>query len=126
MPLLFEQMLDFDGDVIRDCWELAMKFINQLHRVANAVKEVRIAERDVLGSCGNLAAHVFEHHIAADDSKDALVNRHNGAVPAQMLAAAARFRRANDAVAVAGYDEMRVFLNRGYPRTVRHFELQSR
>ena len=43
---------------------------------------------------------------------------------AKMLAAATRFRRANNAEAIPGDDEMRVFLHRGHSGSIGDFELQ--
>src|SRR5216684_428151 len=67
-------------------------YFRKFHGVADAVKEVWIAEGDVLRPGGHLAANVFEHHVLADNSEDSFVNRHDGAMAAEMLAAAARFR----------------------------------
>jgi hypothetical protein len=101
-----------------------MKRLDEFHGVTDAVEEIRIAEGDVLRAGGHLAANVFEHHLAADDSKHALVNRHDRAVAAKMLAAAARFRRANDAKAISGNNEVRVLLHRRHSGSIRHLELQ--
>src|SRR6266404_5613701 len=101
-----------------------MKRRNEFHGVTDAVEEIRIAEGDVLRAGGHLAANVFEHHLAADDSKDALIDRHDGAMAAKMLAAAARFRRTNDAKAISGNDEMRILLHRGHSGPIGDFKLQ--
>src|SRR5437868_7314 len=102
-----------------------MKYLRQFHRVTNAVKEIRIAEGDVLRPRGHLAPNVFEHHVAVDDSKHSLVNRYDWAMPAKMLASAARFRGTNDPVPVPGNDEMRILLHRRHSRSIRHLEPQS-
>src|SRR5882762_10426156 len=43
---------------------------------------------------------------------------------AKMLAAAARFRRTNDAKAISGKDEMRILLHRGHSGPIGDFKLQ--
>src|SRR5207253_8507704 len=103
--LIFEQVLYRDGHVVCHGRKFPMKYLRQFHRVTNAVKEIRIAEGDVLRPRGHLAPNVFEHHVAVDDSKHSLVNRYDWAMPAKMLASAARFRGTNDPVPVPGNDE---------------------
>jgi hypothetical protein len=95
-------MLDFNRHVIGNCRKFPMKFFDKFHGMTNAVEKIGIAERNMLRARGHLAANVFHHYIAAHDAKHALVNRNDGTMPAKMLAAAAGFRRSNDAKAVAG------------------------
>ena len=72
------------------------------HRVAGAVEEIGIAEGDVLRAGGDLAANVFEHDIGLHDAKHAAVDGYDGAVAAEMLAAARRFGVAHTARAGLG------------------------
>ena len=112
MLFVLAQVLDLDGHVVGDFGKFAVKRFDKLHRVADAVEKIRIAKRNVLRARRHLAANIFKHDIAADDSKDAFVHRHNRTMPAKMLAAAAGFRRTDDAVAIAGNDEVRILLDR--------------
>ena len=49
-----EQVLDLDRDVVRDLRKLRMERARDGNGVADAVEEVRIAERDVSGARGDL------------------------------------------------------------------------
>ena len=60
--------------------------------MADAVEEVGIAERDVLGAGGHLRADVFEHNVCGHDAELPAVDGDDGTVAAQMFAAAARLR----------------------------------
>jgi len=80
---IFEQVFDLDGHVVRQGRKFPMKCLREFHRVTNAVKEIGITEGDVLRPGGHLAADIFHHHVAADDSKHSLVNRHDWAMPAK-------------------------------------------
>src|SRR5882724_4146576 len=57
--LIFEQVFDLDGHVVRDSRKFAMKRFDEFYGVTNAVKEIRIAESDVLGAGGHLAPNIF-------------------------------------------------------------------
>ncbi len=91
LPIL-EQVFDLNGHVVSYGRKLAVKCFHEFHGVTYAVKEIRIAEGDVLRPGGHLAANIFEYHIPTDNSKQSLVNRHDWAMTAKMLAAAACFR----------------------------------
>ena len=105
---VFSQVLDFYGDVIGHIRKFAMEFLDEWNRVADTVEKVRIAERNVLRAGRHLPANVFQYNPARYDAKDAVVNRHDRAMPAKMLAAAAGFRRTNDSIAVVGNYQVRV------------------
>ena len=90
-----EQVLDLDGHVVREVRPLGMNRVHDRHRVADAVEEIGIAERDVAGASGDLAAHVRQHHLNRHDAKPAVVHRHDRAVPAGVLAAATGLRVAH-------------------------------
>ena len=89
---VFFQVLDFYGDVVGYVGKFTVKFFDKLHRVTNAIEEVRIAEGNVLRALGDLLADILHHDVAADDSKHAFVNRDDGAMAAKVFAAAAGFR----------------------------------
>ena len=125
MVLVLEQVLDLNGHVVRYGRKFPMKRPDKIHRVTNAIKEIRITEGNMLRAGGHLAANVFEHHVAANNSKDPFVDGNDGAVAAKMLATAARFCRTNDAKAISGNDEMRVLLYRGHSGSIRDFELKA-
>src|SRR5258708_2607137 len=89
MLLIFAQVLDFDGYVVSEVRKFTMEFSNEFHGMADSVEKVRIAEGDVLRASSRLAANVFENNVAADNSKNTFVHRHDRTVPAKMFAAAA-------------------------------------
>ena len=61
--------------------------------MSRAVEEIGIAEGDVLGAGGHLLIDVREHDVGRDDAELAVVDRHDRAMPAAMLAAAGRIGR---------------------------------
>ena len=92
MFFMFSQVLDFYGDVVGHVREFAMKFFDQRNGVADAIEKIWIAERNVLRAGGHLAANVFQYNFARHDAENSVVHRHDRAMAAQMLAAAAGFR----------------------------------
>ena len=89
-------------------------------RVRRAIEKIRIAERDVLRARRHLPANIFEHDVALDHAKRAVVHRHDRAMPAKMLASARRFGRARDALLAAGHHHARIFRRLQHARAVRH------
>src|SRR6266404_6313392 len=87
MLLIFAQVLDLDRYVVGELREFPVEFLNEFDGMTDAVEEVRIAERDMLRAGSRLAANVFENNIAADDSKDTFVYRHDRTMPATMRCA---------------------------------------
>ena len=69
--------------------------------VGGAVEEVGIAEGDVLRAGGDLRADVGEHDVGVHGAEAAVVDRHDRAVAAAMLAAARRLGVADDPPLVA-------------------------
>src|ERR1700682_2795721 len=110
MLFVLSQMLYFYGDVIGHVREFAVKFFDERNGVAYAIKKVRVAERDMLRTRGYLMANVLKYNFSRHDPENAVVYRHDGAMAAQMLASAAGFRRADNAITVARNNEMSVFL----------------
>ena len=85
-------MLDLDGDVVGEAREFAVQRLDDRQSVGRAIEEIGIAKGDVLGAGVDLAADVFEHDVALHDAENAVVNRHDRTMAAEMLAAAAGFR----------------------------------
>ena len=121
---VLEQMLDLDGRVVGDVGKRAMKRRDEPEGVADAVEEIRIAKGDVPRARGHLAADIFHHHVALDDAEAPAVDRHDGAVPAHMLAAAARLCIARRAALAVSQLEVGVAAERWKAGPVRHAELQ--
>ena len=75
MLLVLAEMLNLDRRVVGHMREFVVEVIHDLQRVADAVEEIGIAKGNVLRASGNLLANVGHHHVAADDTKDAVVDR---------------------------------------------------
>jgi len=76
--------------------------------VSGAVQEVRVAERDVRCAGLDLLANVLEDDVGRDRAESSCVDRHHGAVAAQVLASAARFGKPGDAFGSVRPHEVRV------------------
>src|SRR5947209_525233 len=106
--LVFAKMLDLDGDVVGDRGKFAMKSVDYFEGMLDAVEEIGIAERDMLRAGSDLLANVGEDDVAVHDAEDTFIDWHDGAMTAEMFAAAAGLGGANDAKAVFGDHEMGV------------------
>ncbi len=60
------------------------------HRVGRSVEEIRIAECDVFGACGDLCGDVLEHRVGVHDREPTSIHGDDRAVAAHVLAAARR------------------------------------
>ena len=120
---MLQQVLHLNGHVVREPGMLAVERFHDLHRVTDPVEEVGIAEGDVLRAGRDLAADIFQHHLALDDAKRAVVHRHDGTVTAQVLAAPAGLGVAHDAGAVVGQGEMCVLFQRRQVVAIGHQEI---
>src|SRR5947209_15033077 len=109
--LVLPQMLNFYGCVVSDVRKLAVKFFDNFQGVPDAVEKIRIAERNVLCAGINLASHVLHNNFATHHAKNTFVYRHDGAVPAKMLASSARFRGTYNAKPFPGNNQVRVFFH---------------
>src|ERR1700690_3917700 len=89
---VLQQVLNFDGYVISELREFAVECFHEWKRVANAIKEIRIAERNVLRARDHLLADIREHDFAVYNAKHSIVNRHNRTMAAKVFATATRFR----------------------------------
>ena len=85
---LLKQVFDLDRSVVGQLRKFAMQSLDQLDGVRRPVKEVGIAERNVLRSRLDLLANVGQHNLALHHAKFSLVNRDYRAMPAQVLAPA--------------------------------------
>src|SRR6202035_1202097 len=98
------------GDVVSHLGEFAMKLFDKRNGVTDSIKKVRVAERNMLRAGCDLTADIFKHNFSRHDPENAVVYRHDGTMAAQMLAPAAGFRRAYNAITVTGNNKMRVLL----------------
>src|SRR5271170_5695197 len=115
MLFVLPQMLDLDGHVIRHAGKFRVKRRNKLERVADPVEKVRIAKGNMLRPGCHLLPDIRHHRVAGNNPKHTVVNRHNWAMPAKMLAAPASLRRSHNAMPVPWNDQMRIFLKRWHP-----------
>ena len=102
-----QQVFDLDGDVIREAGKLPMQGMNQRQGMADAVEKIRVAKGHVLGASGDLLPDVFQNDLSLHDAKTSLVDRHDGAMAAEVFTAAAGFRVA-DHVGTRSDFELRV------------------
>src|SRR2546429_6511124 len=72
-----------------------------------AIEKIRIAEGNVLRAGHHLLANVREHNFTIHYPEHSLVNRHNRAMAAQMLASAARFGITGKAMLTGRKDDVR-------------------
>ena len=93
---MLQQVLNLDRDVVREAGKLVRQRLDHPERMPNAVEKVRVAKRDVLGAGRHLRADIRQDDVDRDDPKASVVNGDDRAVPAEVLAAAARFRVADD------------------------------
>jgi len=68
-----------------------MHFGDYAHGVSGTVEKIGIAEGDVFGAPGDLPADVFQHDSRLNNPKGSAIDRDDGAMPAKMFAAPARF-----------------------------------
>ena len=94
---MLQQMLDLDRDVVGHVGMRGVQRLDDAHRVRRAVEEIGIAEGDVLGARRDLRRDVREHDVRLHDAELPVVDRHDRTVTAEMPAAAARLRVADDA-----------------------------
>ena len=98
-----QQVLDLDRDVVGQRRMPRVQRLDDAPRVRRAVEEVGIAEGDVLGAGGDLLIDVGEHDVDRHDAELAVVDRHDRAMPAAVLAAARRLGGAGDAPRAVGH-----------------------
>jgi hypothetical protein len=116
-----EDVLDLDGGVEGEIRPLGMEGGGDAQGMGGAVEEVRIAEADVAGAGRNLAADVGEDDMERDHAKGALVEGDDGAMAAEVLAAATGLGGASGEP-LAVDDERGVAVKRGQGGAVRREE----
>src|SRR5207249_6373484 len=107
---LAEQVPDLRRDVEGDSRELTVKRARDVERVAGAVQEVGIAERDVSGAGVDELADIGHDDVAIDDEEAPAVHGRDRAVTAVMLAAATGLDVAGQLEAAVSTLEVRVLL----------------
>ena len=103
-----------------------MQRFHQRNGVSHSIEEIRIAKRDVLRARGHLLPDIRKHDLPVDDAENTVVYRHNRTMPAQMLAAAARFRVSHRAMFAVRQHQVRVRTQRRQSLAVRLLETQPR
>src|SRR5260221_3813804 len=114
---MLQQMLNLNGDVIRQPRKFVVKRAHDGDSMTRAIEKIRIAKGDMLRPGGYLSPDVRQHNILLYDSESAVVDRDHRAMPAEMLAAAAGFRIAYP-LAYAPHLQRRVGCQRGELRTI--------
>src|SRR5438105_9605851 len=102
MAPILHQVLDLDGYIVGEMRILGVQPGDNGERVADAVEKVRITEGDVLRAGLHLAPNIFQYDLLLDDPEVPVIDRNNRAVPAQVPAAAACFRVADNMRLSAG------------------------
>ena len=119
------QVLHLDRDVVGQTGEPPRDPLDHPHGMPHPVEEIRVAESDVPGPLLHLCRNVGEYGVGSHDTEAAAVDRDDRAVPADVLAAAARLR-------ITGHLPCRAVLQRGVaaqrrqPRAPRRNQVQPR
>ena len=90
---MFEDVFDLHRAIVRDLRELGVQRSHQLHRVARAVQEIRVAEGDVPCPARDQAADVLQHDLARDHEEASAIHRGNRTMQAHVQATPARLDR---------------------------------
>ena len=90
-----------------------MKRFDNASGVGDAIEEIGIAEGDVLRACCDLLTNVGENYVERDYAELALINGHDGAMAAEMFAAAGGFGVTGYAVRAVRQNDVRVFVECG-------------
>src|SRR5215467_663222 len=114
-------MLDLDGHIVGEAWELGMQRVYDPDRMSGAVEEVRISEGDVGRARLHLLPDIGQHDLALHNPKPPLIDGNNRAMTAEMLAAAAGLR-ISDQLLRAVVGELGVASQPGKARAPRNHE----
>src|ERR1051325_6876340 len=117
-------MLDFYRDVVTQLRKFPMHRFNNGNSVSGSIENIGIAERNVLGARSSLLANVLQHHLSLHNAKDAVVDGNDWAMPAQMLAAAARLGVSGNKMSAIRHHHMRIFVQRRQALPVRYDEAE--
>ena len=119
-----QQVLDLDGDVVGEAREFAVERLDDGQAWAGPLKKSG-SPKVMCSAPAYLAANVLEHHVARHDAKDAVIDRHNRTMAAEMLAAAAGFGVARDArIGRPGSNKCAYSRSGGRPGAVRDHEVE--
>ncbi len=88
-----QQVLNLDRNVVRQARMLGVQGFHDGLRVSGAVEKIGVAKRNMFRAGGHLLPHILNHDFARHHSKRAVVDGHDGTVPAEMFASAARLGR---------------------------------
>ena len=113
MGLMLEQVLDLDGHVVGDMREPPVQLLDDAHGMGGAVEEIGITKGDVLRPGRHLLGDVRQDHLRLHHEESPAVDRHDRAVAAKILAAAAGLGVADHARVAIGQRHVRVFLESG-------------
>src|SRR5246127_1717531 len=101
-------MFDLDGGIVGQMRMVHVKSFDDASGVGDAVEEIRITKRDVLRACRNLLSNVGQNYVERDYAELAFINGNDGAMAAQMFAAAGRFDVSGYAVCAIRQNDVRV------------------
>src|SRR5215207_2865443 len=90
--------------------------------MGGTIEEIGVTEGDVLCSGRDLTRDVLQHDVRLHDEEPAAVDRHDRAVAAEMLAAAAGLGVTGNARAATRQLDVRVPLETGEPGAIRDEE----
>lgn len=119
-------MFDFDGHVVGQMRMVSVKSFEDASGVGDAIEEIRIAEGDVLRACCDLLTNVGENYVERDYAELALINGNDGAMAAEMFAAAGGFGVTGYALRAVRENDVCVFVEIGKFEAIRNFECQAR
>ena len=105
---MLKQMLDLDRDVEADVWIGGAHPVDDVHRVRWTIEEVGVAKCNVVRAGRNLRRDIGQHDVRLDHAELTLIDGHDRAMPAEMLASAARFRGTDNPARAVGHVERRV------------------
>src|SRR5262245_45202739 len=103
-----QQVLNLDGHIVGQLWECCMQCLHQGDGMPDAIKKVRIAEGDVLGSSRHLLSDILQDHVTLHNAETSRIDWHNRAMAAEVLTATARLGVARDALLLWSHDETRI------------------
>jgi hypothetical protein len=121
-PGVIDEVLNLDGRVERDVRECFVQGAREPQAMGGTVKEVRVAEGDMGCPFFHLLPDVFHHHAYRNDAELSLVHRHDGAVPAQVLAATAALGESGDSGRSVREHQVSVARELRQAAAVRHLE----
>jgi len=120
-----EQMLDFYRYVVGEIRMSSVKSLHDARGMGDAVEKIWIAEGNVLRACFDLLTNVGENNIERDNVKLSSINRNDGAMTAEMFAAARRFGVPRGAVRAVWQNDVSVFFSERVARRDPEFRMED-